>query len=191
MKRGASRRLTALLVLLALGAALLGGLAYLVLSYKLYKVPQAGMAPTIAAGETVIGRRAPYASAAEVSRGDIVVFSVKEGGASVDYIWRVIGLPGEEVGLIDDVVTIDGERFARTRLRKEGAKVIYQEEFRGRSWSVALPEPATDWTKANMAPRKLGDAELFLLGDNRHDAVDSRFKGPVAFSSVVAKIVYP
>ena len=190
-KKKSGFRLWPLLSGLVLAGVLIGGLAYLVLSFKLYKVPQNGMFPTIDAGETLVGQRKPYASVNDVQRGDIVVFTVKQGGKDVDFIWRVIGLPGEEVGLIDDVVTIDGERFARTRLRKDGAKVIYQEEFRGKSWSVALPEPANDWTKANMTPKKLGDSELFLLGDNRHDAQDCRFSGPVAFSTVVAKLVYP
>jgi signal peptidase I len=97
-KKKSGFRLWPLLSGLVLAGALIGGLAYLVLSFKLYKVPQNGMFPTIDAGETLVGQRKPYGSVNDVQRGDIVVFTVKQGGKDVDFIWRVIGLPGEEVG---------------------------------------------------------------------------------------------
>lgn len=160
---------------------------YVFLTFKPYEVPQKGMYPSIEPGAMVVGRMRPYDGAADVERGDLVVFSHDKK----DFIWRVVGLPGEEIALVDDVVSIDGERFQRVRLREEGPFAVYREQFGDASWTIALPEPAADPKKANMPPVKLGDDELFLLGDNRHNAFDSRETGPVPFRQIVARIVYP
>lgn len=176
---------------LLLAVGFLGALGWVALTFKLYTVPQKGMYPSIAAGDKVVGRRRAYESASEVQRGDVVVFSEKKDGKPYDFIWRVIGLPGEEIAMVDDVVIVDGKRFERQRLREEGPIAIFSERIGDKSWTVALPEPATDRKKANMPPRKLGDGEFFLLGDNRHDAYDSRETGPVPYAKIAAKIVYP
>jgi signal peptidase I len=164
---------------------------YLVVTYKLYKVPQKGMFPNIDAGEHIVAKRDPYDRVKDVKRGDVVIYTGEHKGSRYDFIWRVVGLPGEEIEMVDDVVIVDGERFKRERLRKEGDFAIYLERFHDASWSVALPEPQMDPKKGNMAKLKLADDELFLLGDNRHNAHDSRETGPVEFKKIIGRIVYP
>lgn len=176
-------------VLIALGLLAACAFVWAVATFKIYRVPQKGMYPSIEAGDAVVGRLRPYDSPAEVQRGDVLVYRQDHEGKTYDYIWRVIGLPGEEIEIVDDVVIVDGKRAQRSRLRAESSLAIFSEQIDGKSWSIALPEPAMDKQASNMSKRKLGPDELFLLGDNRHNAFDSRAKGPVAFSRIVAKVV--
>ncbi|NUP09305.1 MAG: signal peptidase I [Polyangiaceae bacterium] len=172
-------------------AVLIGVGLFLFFTFRIYKIPQKGMWPTFDPDEMVIARQRPYDRVSEVQRGDLVVFYRDVDGVRKDFIWRVIGLPGEEVSIVDDVVVIGEKRFQRNRLAKDGTFVTYSETFDGRTWKVALPEPATEPKKANMSPRRLGEGEFFLLGDNRHNAFDSRETGPVPFETIVGKVVYP
>jgi signal peptidase I len=178
-------------VAVALLLLIVGAGVWAFASFKAYNVPQKGMDPSIEAGTTVIGRLRPYTAPADVERGDVVVYRQEHDGKTYDFIWRVIGLPGEEIEIVDDVVIIDGKRAQRSRLRAEQSLAIYSEQLGGKSYTIALPEPAMDKQAANMKKSKLAGDEFFLLGDNRHNAVDSRAKGPVAFSRIVARVVWP
>src|SRR4030095_7081854 len=53
-----------------------------------FRVPQNGMFPNITSGEMVFARLRPYGAAAEVSRGDIVIFKRIHRGQSYRFIWR-------------------------------------------------------------------------------------------------------
>ncbi len=177
------------LLVLALGA--LGFAAYLALTFKLYRVPQAGMYPTIAAGDLVVARRSPYASVNDIARGDIVVFETEKEGKRFDYVFRVVGLPSERIAIVDDVLVIDDVRLGRERLRSERDKAIYSERAGNLTYSIALPEPASDPKWSTMKERKLGPDEVFLMGDNRHASYDSRELGPVKLDRIVGRVVWP
>jgi len=102
--RRGSRRLWLLLVpLLAIG----GWFAVSAVSYgtslRLYSIPSASMAPTLAIGDRVAvetGRRSLP------RRGEVWVFNSPGGGLT--FVKRVVGLPGETVQVEDGRVTIDG-----------------------------------------------------------------------------------
>lgn len=81
-------------------------------------------------------------------RGDIVVFEAPDE-PEVDYIKRIIGLPGETVEIIDGVVYIDGEAL--------------EEDY--------LKEPMI----GSFGPYKVPKGHYFMLGDNRNISKDARF----------------
>jgi signal peptidase I len=69
-------------------------------------VPTGSMETTIPAGSRIMGLRLYYRFA-EPKRGDIVIFKYPDD-ESVDYLKRIIGLPGETVEIIDGKVYING-----------------------------------------------------------------------------------
>ena len=86
-------------------------------------------------------------------------------------IKRVVGLPGEEVRLIDGVVLIEGEDLDEPYLG-------------GLPASPGLAEG--EW--------RMDDGECFLMGDNRAHSTDSRAYGPIRLDSIVGEarfLVWP
>ncbi len=93
-------------------------------------------------------------------RGDVVVFH-SPANPNKDFIKRVIGLPGEEVEVVDGVVFIDGVRLDETYLSNRGQ----------RSWG----------------PEVVGEFEYFVMGDNRSNSSDSRSWGMLDGNAIIGK----
>ena len=80
--------------LAALSGGVFVGKTYFV---NIYKIPQNGMYPTIKPGGIVLARLHPYKDASAVRRGDVIVFKQVEEGDVLIQVWRVIGLPGDQI----------------------------------------------------------------------------------------------
>lgn len=110
-------------------------------------------------------------------RGDIVVIQIKEGkikylpipdSTEIDYIKRVIGLPGEEVDLKDGSVYINGEKLTEPYAK-------------GITYKKDMQFPAT-----------VPEGKVFVLGDNREGSSDSREShiGFIDISKIRGKAVF-
>lgn len=151
----------------------------------IYRVPQNGMYPTIKAGGTVFARVHPYKSISDVKRGDVIVVKQVEEGESLIHVWRVIGLPGDEVKVFNDAVTLNQEPLQREEVRKEGNLTIYRERYNGVAYEVAVESnPAGSLMEK---PVIVAPNQLYVLGDNRSSAEDSRHLGLVRFEDIVGK----
>ena len=97
------------------------------------------------------------------ARGDMIVFI---GGPYGELMFkRVIGLPGEQVAILDEKVFIDGIPLAES--------YIDQPTRSGRVKSLNLSEH-----------------QVYVLGDNRNHSNDSRSFGPVSLDSITGKVVF-
>ena len=76
------------------------------------------MYPGLPAGSTVVGWRRAYSRAADVKRGNIVIFVREEPGQRYNYIWRVIALPGEKFEACGELLKVNGELLQRSLLRE-------------------------------------------------------------------------
>jgi len=114
------------------------------------------MAPTLKKSDYIGGFTiAP----SDLQRDDIVVFI--RGSESDYYIKRVIGLPGESIGLFFGKVYIDGRKFDEPYVVNLGSE--------------------------NFGPIKIPEGHIFLMGDNRTNSVDSRSFGPVPMDRILTR----
>jgi signal peptidase I len=119
----------------------------------------------------------------DIDRGDVVVFDrVTSNGQSVqhdDLIKRVIGLPGESVTIKGCVVFIDGKQLDETYLPDRDTQ---QTDLVARC------------RQPDMAAVLVPDDQVFVLGDNRPQSMDSRVFGPVDKKSIVGRafvVIWP
>lgn len=118
--------------------------------------PSGAMLPTIDVGQTVVFAKDPQ----PVLHGDVVLLTYADG---FDGVSRVVGLPGDTVACPDDgaggcdAVTVNGQ---------------------------ALEETWLDGPTAPFPAVAVGPGEVFVLGDARAAANDSRFVGPQPLSGV-------
>ncbi len=166
------------LVELVLVLALAFGLAYLVQGWvvKPYRIPSASMEPTLQIGDMVLVNRFIY-HLHPPRRGDIIVFHPPGHGdtpvrgatteASVNYIKRIIGLPGETVQIRHGTVLICS------------APHVGCHAFTRTTW------PATTTAITRRTPCRRGD--YFVLGDNRGNSDDSRVWGPLPRRNIIGE----
>src|SRR5439155_25603886 len=108
---------------------------------------------------------------------DIVVFVRGENGQRYNYIWRVIALPGEAIQASGETLTVSGQTTQRQRIRSADGRIIYREQIGDASHEVAF-EPSRDHSPPDVS-MTVPPEHLFVMGDNRFDARDSRYFGPI------------
>lgn len=130
------------------------------------------MDPTYHDGEYLMANKILY-DIVDPKRGDVIIFKYSE---TQDFIKRVIGLPGETVGLQDGRIYINGKVLDESGYLDDA---IYT------SGSDYLHEGETI---------TLGEDEYFVCGDNRPHSSDSRTFGPITKEQIKAKawlVYYP
>ena len=126
------------------------------------------MQPTFHGDDRLVVSRVHYLLS-QPARGDIVVFNslrANEAARGVMLIKRIIGLPGDEVTIVERQVHINGVALDEP----------YIKEPCGRRCRDAV------WT--------LGDNEYFVMGDNRNNSNDSRAFGPVPLGNIVGEVIF-
>ena len=132
------------------------------------KVPSGSMENTIMTGDRLFGFRLSYLFS-NPERGDIIIFKYPDN-ESVNYIKRVIGLPGETVTISDGKVYIN---HSETPLKEEYLK----EEWlvMNDNMEFIVPEDC-----------------YFMMGDNRNNSKDSRYwkNTFVSKDKILAKAIF-
>ena len=153
----------------------------------IYTVPQAGMVPTVSPGGRFLGLKHAYRDASQVKRGDVIIFWRQlPDGQKYQYVWRVVGLPGDRVEVAGDVVKVNGAGLPREKVRDEGTLTIYREHNGDAAYEVAYPSAGDDTVQPSVT-LTVPAGEFFAMGDNRHAAQDSRYDGPVPFGQIVGR----
>ncbi len=150
-----------------------------------YFIPQNGMFPGLPAGSRIFSVRRSYSGPSNVKRGDIVVFVREENGQRYNYIWRVVALPGETVVASGASLSINGQPVQRERIREADGQTIYREQIGDTSFEVAL-DNSPRYTPPDVSIT-VPAGQFFVMGDNRFDARDSRYFGPIQFTSIIGK----
>ncbi len=123
----------------------------------------------------------------EPERGDVAVFKLPTD-TSVDYIKRVIGLPGDKIQMIDGVLHINGKAVEREQIDDYIEKTDYGIERVAR-YRETLPNGVSydtlDLTARgnldNTRVYEVPEGHYFMMGDNRDNSSDSRVLSHVGY----------
>ena len=132
------------------------------------KVPSGSMENTIMTGDRLFGFRLSYLME-DPKRGDIVIFKYPDN-ESINYIKRIIGLPGETVTIKDSKVYIND---STTPLKEDYLK--------------------EEWVIANDGMQfQVPEGCYFMMGDNRNYSLDARYwNNPyISEDKMVAKVLF-
>ncbi len=131
-----------------------------------YVVRGKSMQPALVDGQRILVDTRAY-NQSTPRRGDLVYFRHHVPGAQATStsVKRIIGLPGEHVQLAEGRVLIDGSPFREP-----------------------YAQGATHAPYGQAAQWLLDAGQVFLLGDNRADSLDSRRLGPVQTNDLVGRV---
>jgi signal peptidase I len=163
--RSRSRSLIEWLVVVAI--AVLVSLLIRTYVFQTFFIPSGSMEPTLQVGDRILVSKLSV-ELGSIHRGDILVFKapaavLNQCGDDVsDLVKRVIGLPGDHLTSVGNVIKVNG---------------------------VALKQP---WTHDEPLGRPIGNVtvpknEYFMMGDNEPASCDSRYWGDVPRSSIIGK----
>ncbi len=136
------------------------------------------MSPTLLPGDHLVCDLGYYHSR-NPSRGDIIIFKWP-GDERIDHVKRIIGIPGDTVGIIDDDLYVNNKKLELMFVQKyslgDGKEAdVYQETVGDESYRIL------DQVKKheNFGPVTVPEGEYFVMGDNRDNSNDSRYWGMV------------
>ncbi len=185
-----------------------------------FKIPSGSMVPTLLVGDFILvnkytyGIRIPIINRKIVDinapkRGDVMVFRYPED-PSLDYIKRVVGLPGDRVGWIDKRLVINGLEAPRRELPDylHPERIHYSKQFAEKTGEVehsilieedaaaAIPFVKSFPLRENCHYNSAGvectvpPGHYFMMGDNRDNSADSRVWGFVPEENIVGRAFF-
>ena len=181
-----------------------------------FKIPSGSMMPTLLAGDYILVNKFTYGFRIPIlnniivemnkpKRGDVIVFHYPPD-PKIDYIKRVVGVPGDKIQYQDKQLIINGKKLDVTftndyEYEMQGANIISARKSVEKLGDVPhdiLVHDIPNQYNADMPGAKLQDGETitvpndsyFAMGDNRDNSADSRVWGFVPEHNLVGKAFY-
>ena len=187
--------------------------------FEPFKIPSASMVPTLLIGDLILvnkfhyGIRLPVINKKVIpnntpQRGDVMVFRYPVN-PSLDYIKRVIGVPGDEIAYLNKKLTINGQPIESTPMAEyydeETMRYFlqYSENLFGKNHRLLQDKNRPPYIPPQYVEEyafrencrysgegvvcKVPPGHYFMMGDNRDNSQDSRFWGFVPDENIVGK----
>lgn len=173
--------------------------------FEPFRIPSGSLEPTLMTGDFILVNKYDYGIRLPVvhkkiygqgapKRGDIVIFRWPPN-PSIDFIKRVVGIPGDHISYVDKKLTINGQPASQVLIKT----------------TPAFDESGTEWDANQISEDLLGvkhdiyvdpkkeshdyldivvpEGMYFMMGDNRDDSADSRYWGFVPDKNIIGKAV--
>jgi signal peptidase I len=181
-----------------------------------FKIPSGSMMPTLLAGDYILVNKFTYGLRVPIlnntffeinhpTRGDVFVFHYPPE-PSVDYIKRVVGLPGDKIRYQDKRLTINGkfldvQNVGDYAYVKPGLNMVtakhYREQLGNVEHDILINEWVNSYDSDAIGAKFANDEEITVpaghylaMGDNRDDSSDSRVWGFVPEKNLVGKAFF-
>ena len=198
--------------------------------FEPFKIPSGSMIPTLHIGDLILvnkfhyGIRLPVINlkltdGTPVARGDVMVFRYPPQ-PSLDYIKRVVGVPGDKIAYLNKTLSINGQAVSKASIPEffDANNMRYSKQF-----EEALPIGSTPKDMNKLRANRLlnddnapnfvsgindfpfkdncsynleglectvPDGHYFMMGDNRDNSLDSRYWGFVPEKNIVGKAFF-
>ncbi len=187
--------------------------------FEPFKIPSGSMIPTLWIGDLILvnkyhyGLRLPVANikitdGTPPQRGDVMVFRYPPK-PSLDYIKRVVGVPGDEVAYLNKRLTVNGKVIETRQVQdffdEDSMRYTaqFEEQLGSKPHRLLIEKdrpafvPGADEFQYKDNCRysvegvvcKVPAGHYFMMGDNRDNSLDSRFWGFVPEKNIVGKAV--
>lgn len=162
-----------------------------------FQIPSSSMVPTLKVGDFILVSKWTYGIRLPVLRNKIIeIDSPQRGDVMVFFppheeryfIKRVIGLPGDEIHVLDGVLYINGDKMSQKVLQDEIAaprSVVMTEDLG--SLEHAMQRRVVPTRLSQNFTAVVPEGHYFMMGDNRDNSSDSRVWGPVPEERIVGK----
>ena len=166
-----------------------------------YKIPSGSMIPTLMIGDFILvdkniyGYKLPLTNITlinneEPKRGDVVVFKYPEN-QRINYIKRVIGVPGDKILYKNKKLFINNQENILKKINHDFNPIeiadgtVFLEENGNKDYLILNQTSPSLNFRYTVPPDT-----YFVLGDNRDNSNDSRYWGPVPKENLVGKAFY-
>ena len=173
--------------------------------FEPFRIPSGSLEPTLQMGDFILVNKYDYGVRLPVAhqkvygsqtpqRGDIIVFRWPPN-PSVNFIKRVIGVPGDHISYINKEVFLNGQKLPQQFLQNSMAQdengeewpaLEKEENLLGLKHKIFIDPAKTSHDYKDIV---VPEGMYFVMGDNRDDSADSRFWGFVPDKNIVGKAV--
>lgn len=190
--------------------------------FEPFKIPSGSMIPTLMINDLILVNKFHYGVRLPVSnlkifdnhspeRGDVMVFRYPPK-PSLDYIKRVVGLPGDEVAYLNKKIFVNGKPLDKAALPEffDEDALRYTKQFQEvaadgqRKYRILNEDDRPSFVQATEdfpfrencryssegVVCKVPPGHYFMMGDNRDNSLDSRFWGFVPEKNIVGKAFF-
>ena len=189
--------------------------------FEPFKIPSGSMIPTLLINDLILVNKFHYGVRLPVinkkvldnnspQRGDVMVFRYPPK-PSLDYIKRVVGVPGDEVAYLNKKLTINGQPLTKSALPDffDEDELRYSKQFEetttaGKKYRLLndddrpafipgaedFPDKQNCLYSSEGVVCKVPPGHYFMMGDNRDNSLDSRYWGFVPEKNIVGKAFF-
>jgi len=165
------------------------------LAYEAFLIPTGSMSPTILPGDRVLARKL-FSQDRFPKRGDLIVYRNPTPTGATNFVGRVVAVAGDHLENRGERLLINGHELERDRVPAEALKQlggeapgrVAFEENSDHRYLVAYDDPTGGERARGDFDATIAERHVFVLGDNRDRARDSRSFGAIPLGDIVGYV---